>query len=52
MNNLSDQETQSLNGGAVFLAPILIGLAIAAGTNIINNWDDFKAGLAKGWAGK
>jgi hypothetical protein len=52
MNNLTDQEAQNLNGGVAFLIPVLIGLTIAAGTNIINNWDDFKAGLAEGWASR
>jgi hypothetical protein len=49
MYNLSDQEAQNHNGGVAFLIPVLIGITIAAGTNIIDHWDDFKAGLAKGW---
>jgi hypothetical protein len=50
MNNLSDQEAQNLSGGWAFLLPVGIGIAIAAGANIIDHWDDFKEGLAKGWA--
>lgn len=36
---------QSTRGGVAFLIPVLIGLTIAAGSAIINNWDSFKAGL-------
>jgi len=52
MKNISDQEAQNLNGGVAFLIPVLVGITIAAGANIIDHWDDFKAGLAAGWASR
>ena len=40
--DLSLNEQANLNGGN----PILIGLAIAAGAEIIRDWDNFKRGIA------
>jgi len=31
-----------------FLLPVAIGIAIAAGANIIDHWDDFKRGSGQG----
>jgi hypothetical protein len=45
MQTLQDHEAQATNGGVAYLIPVLIGLSIAAGSAIINNWDSFKAGL-------
>ncbi|NQU80088.1 MAG: hypothetical protein HQ543_01055 [Bacteroidetes bacterium] len=43
MNTIKMKET---NGGCIgILAAIAIGLAIAAGTEIFSDWDNFKAGL-------
>jgi len=40
---LQREEMHEIHGGV--LAAILVGLAIAAGGAIINDWDNFKAGL-------
>jgi hypothetical protein len=40
---LNREEMYETKGG--ILAAILAGLAIAAGAAIINDWDNFKAGL-------
>ncbi len=40
---LHEGEMHEIHGG--FLAAILAGLIIAAGTAIINDWDNFKRGL-------
>ena len=40
---LKREEMYDVKGG--ILAVILAGLAIAAGAAIINDWDNFKAGL-------
>ena len=48
MNELSDSEAQSTNGGVFglgFLEVIVAGIIIGASVNIIENWDSFKAGL-------
>jgi hypothetical protein len=42
---LKQKELLEIHGGCPILVPILVGLAIAAGTEIINDWDNFKAGL-------
>lgn len=42
MRELEKNELMAVDGG---LHPVLIGLAIAAGASIINNWDDFKKGF-------
>ena len=41
---LNREEMHETHGG--ILGAILAGLAIAAGTAIIGDWDNFKAGLA------
>jgi hypothetical protein len=41
LDRLEMHETQ---GGGFFI-PLLIGLGIAAGASIINDWDNFKRGL-------
>jgi len=45
MNTLNDKECAATSGG-FDLVSVLAALIIVAGTNIINNWDSFKAGLA------
>lgn len=40
---LRKEDMHEIHGG--ILAVILAGLAIAAGAAIINDWDNFKAGL-------
>ena len=42
MNTIKMKET---NGGIGIFAAIAIGFAIAAGTEIFSDWDNFKAGL-------
>lgn len=42
MKELEKKELQEIDGG---LHPVLIGIAIAVGASIINNWDDFKEGF-------
>ena len=45
MQTLQDHEAQDTRGGVAFLIPILVGLTVAAGSALINNWDSFKACL-------
>ena len=42
---LDHNDLVETKGGCPILAPILIGLAVAAVTEIIQDWDNFKAGL-------
>ena len=42
---LSEEEIQNTRGGIGILAAIAIGLTIAAGAEILGDWDNFKAGL-------
>jgi hypothetical protein len=42
---LNAQETQETEGGIGILATIAAGLIISAGVEIIQDWDNFKAGL-------
>ncbi len=42
---LSENDKLSINGGLGVFETILAGAAIAAIADVINNWDDFKAGL-------
>ena len=46
MNEITTSELEKIDGGAAFLIPVATGLVIALGAHIINNWDDFLAGLA------
>lgn len=46
MKDMSDYELQSTQGGMGFLLTVTAGLIIGAASNIMSNWDDFKAGLA------
>jgi len=43
---MNTQEIKETDGGIFGLDDILIGIAIAAGAAIINDWDDFKKGVA------
>lgn len=45
MQTLQDHETQETFGGFGVIESILVGLTVAAGAALINNWDSFKAGL-------
>jgi hypothetical protein len=45
MNTIEDQEAQSLRGGVGVVESILVGIAIGATLNLLDNWDSFKAGL-------
>ena len=42
---LNQEEMIRTAGGLPILFPIFVGLCIAAGTEIISDWDNFKAGL-------
>ena len=45
-SDLSLSEQQGINGGILpFVAGLLSGILIAAGTEIIEDWDNFKNGL-------
>lgn len=49
LNEMTPMEAQSIAGGIfglLFLEAVVAGIVIASGTNIIDNWDSFKAGLA------
>ncbi len=43
------RELKQQEGGLAFLAAVGAGILIAAATNIINHWDDFKLGLSGGY---
>lgn len=43
--NLSFKEMTEVNGGLSFIATIAAGIIIYAASEIINDWDNFKAGL-------
>ena len=42
---LDHNDLVETNGGCPILVPIVVGLLIAAGTEIMSDWDNFKAGL-------
>jgi hypothetical protein len=42
---LNAQEIKEINGGIFGWDDVLVGLAIAAGAAIINDWDNFKKGF-------
>jgi hypothetical protein len=42
---LSQSELRQIEGGSI-LGPIIAGLIIAAGSQIVKDWDNFKNGLA------
>lgn len=42
---LQQEEMENINGGMDPFTAVAVGLAIAAGTAIINDWDDFKDGF-------
>lgn len=45
-SEISMSEQQEINGGIwPIIARIVVGLAIAAGTELIDDWDNFKNGL-------
>ncbi len=44
-SEISRAEQQEINGGVLPLLPLLSGLLIAGGTEIIKDWDNFKNGL-------
>ncbi|HVT73904.1 MAG TPA: class IIb bacteriocin, lactobin A/cerein 7B family [Lacunisphaera sp.] len=46
MKDMTENEMQSTSGGLGFLATVAVGLIVGAAVNIMNNWDDFKDGLA------
>lgn len=46
---LNAKELQEINGGVFGIDDVIIGLVVAAGAAIINDWDGFKAGFKKGW---
>jgi lactobin A/cerein 7B family class IIb bacteriocin len=43
---LNNEELKKISGGFGFLVAVAIGLSIAAGAEIFNDWDNFKNGLA------
>lgn len=45
-SEISRAEQEEISGGLLpFILPILSGLLLAAGTEIIEDWDNFKNGL-------
>jgi hypothetical protein len=46
MKNMTMQQLEKTSGGLGLLETILTGLIVGGGMNIINNWSDFRAGLA------
>ena len=45
VQELNAKEIRETDGGIIGLDDILIGLVIAVGTVIVNDWDNFEAGL-------
>lgn len=48
MNELNDKELSEIDGGLGLAATIVAGVVIGAAVNVMNNWDDFKAGIKEG----
>ncbi len=46
VQEMNIKEKRMIEGGVFGIDDILVGLAIAAGAAIINDWDDFKDGFA------
>lgn len=48
MKDMTMQELEETNGGFLFVVfqAVVTGLLLTAGNNIINNWDDFTAGVS------
>ncbi|QEC51361.1 hypothetical protein EDD80_101135 [Anseongella ginsenosidimutans] len=44
--SLSEDELRAVNGGLVFWTAVAAGVCISAITEIISDWDNFKAGLS------
>jgi hypothetical protein len=53
---LTDLEQDAIAGGSIlsislsFVVPVVIGILIAAGTEIIRDWSGFTSGLSQGAA--
>jgi|GEM_PF-863757 len=45
MRELSNYELESINGGLGFLATVAAGIIVGSAIAVINDWDNFKAGL-------
>ncbi|WP_215225414.1 class IIb bacteriocin, lactobin A/cerein 7B family [Echinicola shivajiensis] len=45
MRELKQSELKSINGGFGFLVKVAAGIIIGGAVAIINDWDNFKAGL-------
>jgi bacteriocin-like protein len=45
---LNNNEMQEIQGGLGFLTTVAAGIIIGAAINVMNNWDDFKAGVTEG----
>jgi len=45
VSEMETREMKAANGGLAWYAAIGVGIAIAAVTEIIRDWDNFKAGL-------
>ncbi len=46
VQEMNASEIKEIDGGVFGWDDILIGIAIAAGASIINDWDDFKDGFS------
>ncbi len=46
VQEMNASEIKEIDGGVFGWDDILIGIAIAAGAAIINDWDDFKDGFS------
>lgn len=46
VHEINLKEKKEIEGGVLGIDDILVGLAIAAGAAIINDWDGFKEGFA------
>ena len=49
MKLLNDTELSEIDGGLGLVESIIVGVLVGAAINVMNNWDDFKAGVIEGY---
>ena len=48
MNEINNRELSKIEGGLGLVGTIVAGVVIGAAVNVMNNWEDFKAGVNEG----
>ena len=49
MKTLNNTELSQIDGGLGLLETIIAGLIVGGSINVMNNWDEFKAGVIEGY---